>query len=65
MRVSRRGTACQGSRVPAASPVGAGGVAGTVVGRLRGVAHTRPCHRPGCFWGHQAGGRRETLAEPP
>jgi len=62
MRVSQRGTACQGRGVPAASPVGAGGVAGTVVGRLRGVAHTRPCHRPGGLWGHQAGGRRATQA---
>jgi len=62
MRVSQRGIACQGCGVPAASPVGAGGVAGTVVGRLRGVTHTRPCHRPGCLWGHQAGGRRATQA---
>jgi len=62
MRVSQRGTACQGRGVPAASPVGAGGVAGTVVGRLRGVAPTRPCYRPGCLWGHQAGGRWATQA---
>ena len=62
MRGTRRGTACEGSGVPAASPVGAGGVAGTVVGRLRGVAHAHPCRRPGGLWGHQAGGRRESPA---
>jgi hypothetical protein len=59
MRVAQRGPACQGRGVPAASLVGAGGVVGTGVGRLRGVAHTRPYHRPGCLWGHQAGGRRD------
>jgi len=59
MRVPQRGTAGQGGGVPAARPVGAGGVVGTVVGRLRGVAHARPCHRPGCLWGPQAGGRRD------
>src|SRR5712691_10077579 len=65
MRVTLRGTACQGRGVPAARPVGAGGVVGTVGGRLRGVAHTRPCHRLDCWWGHQAGGRRATPAYPP
>ena len=62
MRVSQRGTAGQGRGVPAASPVGTGGVSGTVVGLSRGVAQARPCRRPGCSWGHQAGGRRATPA---
>jgi hypothetical protein len=65
MRVSPRGTACQGGRVPPARPVVAGGVAETVVGLPRGVAHARPCRRPGCLWGQQAGERREQPAEPP
>ena len=55
MRVPQRSTACQGSGVPDASPVVAGGVSGTVVGRLRGVAHVCPCHKVGCLGRHQAG----------
>ena len=55
MRVTLRGTACQGGSVPAASPVVAGGGAETVVGLPRGVAHARPCRRPGCSWAQQAG----------
>lgn len=51
MRVSQRGPACQGRGVPAASPVGAGGVAGTVVGRLRGVTHACSVPQTGLLLG--------------
>jgi hypothetical protein len=62
MKAAPQGDACQGRGVPDASPVRAGGVAGTVVGRRKGVTRPRPCYRAGCFWEHQAGGRRENQA---
>jgi hypothetical protein len=62
MRDTRCGRACEESGVPGTSPVVAGSVSGTVVGRLQDVAPARPGHTPGCWWGHQAGCRWHNLA---
>ena len=49
------GAGGQERRVLSGCPGVAGSVSRTVVGLRRGVAHARPCRRPGCLWGPQTG----------